>query len=1035
MKLYRFRLHPLAPWRSRWHADTLAGMLCWVHARSAGPEALERDILQPARSDRPAFVLSDACPGDLLPLPRFAAQLPATISHDVRKRLKRSPWISREAFRHLQRGEPVRPEDIVGSPALRRSTQLRNVLNRATDTTAEGGTLFSVGEWQLDRTVEYLTVYARLRSDFVEQFTELLRELGEAGFGADASVGRGQFELHGEPEVDSELDTVAGSDSLIVVSTFQPGAADPTDGVWELFTKYGKLGPDYGVEDVFKRPLVMLRPGACFRDPVGRAFVGRAIPAQELLHPDTVRQLDAGGASVVQLAFGLAVPARWPAPAAPPGGGESEPTARAAGTRPEAVPVLVLLDVEGALPVDDLLAHLPPSRSADPPRIFRLSEFGGPRVDRLGPRPAPDWTGLRLALLAMLQAARDAGRERRAHFYVHGMAPLPVFSYVGLLLSAWSGPITVINRRPDGSVDICPMQGRRVGAEFFDAVTGIDTESPVSRSGRVIVFVSNGYLAEEDKLRLFVRSGGDGVAGLVQIRTSSRQVIDRDATIAAADELARHLSLIPSAYPYQTGVALVVAGPAQLALAAGRAVNPTIITDVWLANRGGDSPSGHELAFAVGTGPSTAEGRPATAHDQPSRVDELRLVGYRSFHRARLHLEDLTVLIGRNGAGKSTLLDAFAFLRESVTDSLRNALDRRGGLREMTTRSTDGDRARAASVGLAMVVGVPDRPPHDEDDRPTDSEPAERFVPWIYGFRVRAGFESGLQIEESLRTASGGEGYVRFDDRLRTGAADAAGVRPPRDGLVLPLVADAVPEWRVVLDAVSGLRAYSLSVERLRTPSSIGISSTMAGDGGGAPETVLQLESMAPDRDWVLRHLKAVCPGIVAVRVATVAGQRRLEIEQDLADESPGGAEAPPPVRFHAGEVSDGTLRALAVLLAMRQQPAPSLVLIDELEDSLHLDALNVLLDAADATRQDRCQVVLTSHSTDVLSHPVVTPDRTRLIEWRSGRSGIFNLDPASKEMATPPDSVGSILRVNGIYPAREPAAWDEEDLFEPELT
>jgi hypothetical protein len=98
----------------------------------------------------------------------------------------------------------------------------------------------------------------------------------------------------------------------VVLSTFQPAATDPTDGAWEAFTKYGKLGPDFGLENVFKRPMILFRPGACFRSLPARGWMGRAIPMKELLAEDIVGHLNGRGAAVVHWAFGLCVPLIWP---------------------------------------------------------------------------------------------------------------------------------------------------------------------------------------------------------------------------------------------------------------------------------------------------------------------------------------------------------------------------------------------------------------------------------------------------------------------------------------------------------------------------------------------------------------------------------------------------------------------------------------------------------------------------------------------------------------------------------------------------
>lgn len=48
------------------------------------------------------------------------------------------------------------------------------------------------------------------------------------------------------------------------------------------------------------------------------------------------------------------------------------------------------------------------------------------------------------------------------------------------------------------------------------------------------------------------------------------------------------------------------------------------------------------------------------------------------------------MLLGPNGSGKSTLFDVFGFLAESMQSGLRPAWDKRGRLRELRSRESDG---------------------------------------------------------------------------------------------------------------------------------------------------------------------------------------------------------------------------------------------------------------------------------------------------------------------------------------------------------
>ncbi len=310
MHLYRFTLIPESAWRTPWQSDTLAGMLCGAVARLEGGEVLRREIIDTALAGRPPFVVSDAFPGDWLPIPAFTRLL--DWPSDLRKTVKRARWLSRESFERVQQGQPVTLKDFIHESGIHETSHLHNTISRASNTTSDGGSLYSREETYLAKDQKHLTVYVRLDDTFRELFWRAVRELAACGYGADRSAGKGQFSIGGELEAAHSLDRVDRPTGVVALSTFQPNAGDPTDGAWEAFTKYGKLGPEFGLENVFKRPLVLFKPGASFRTSKPRPWLGRAIRMDDVLAPDAVATLRTQGVEVIHYAFSLAVPVVWP---------------------------------------------------------------------------------------------------------------------------------------------------------------------------------------------------------------------------------------------------------------------------------------------------------------------------------------------------------------------------------------------------------------------------------------------------------------------------------------------------------------------------------------------------------------------------------------------------------------------------------------------------------------------------------------------------------------------------------------------------
>ena len=306
--LVRIRLRPLGVWTTPWQADSLLGAMACAWARSRGQDALQRDFLEPWRAGDPRFVVSDAFPGDSLPAP---ANLPLwDWPSDKRKAVKKHRWMTAGDFRRIQRG--TKPNLEPPSISVRDRVRLRNSVSRASNSAGDGGELFEVPFSNLSSADGHLTVFARASRNGMEILMQALELLGRTGYGADASVGHGAFELSEEPTPCPDLDNVPDADGFISLSTFQPVSADPSDGFWRVFVKYGKLAPEFHGNAVFKRPQVMLEAGACFqthRHP--KPFYGGAIGPDRLLSDGARSSLAARDVHPVQAAFALAVPMRW----------------------------------------------------------------------------------------------------------------------------------------------------------------------------------------------------------------------------------------------------------------------------------------------------------------------------------------------------------------------------------------------------------------------------------------------------------------------------------------------------------------------------------------------------------------------------------------------------------------------------------------------------------------------------------------------------------------------------------------------------
>ena len=113
--------------------------------------------------------------------------------------------------------------------------------------------------------------------------------------------------------------------------------------------------------------------------------------------------------------------------------------------------------------------------------------------------------------------------------------------------------------------------------------------------------------------------------------------------------------------------------------------------------------------------------------------------------------------------------------------------------------------------------------------------------------------------------------------------------------------------------------------------------------------------------------------------------------------------------------MSDGTLRVLGLITAVFQRPAPSLLVIEEPEASMHPGALGSILDVLRLASRSM-QVVVTTHSPDILDAKWIEARNLRILSWENGATRIARVSQAVRTaLRQHLMGAGELLRSNAL--------------------
>ena len=313
------------------------------------------------------------------------------------------------------------------------------------------------------------------------------------------------------------------------------------------------------------------------------------------------------------------------------------------------------------------------------------------------------------------------------------------------------------------------------------------------------------------------------------------------------------------------------------------------------------------------------------------KIRRLGVRNYRSIRELSLDFDDLGIFIGENASGKSTILDALRFLQVGVERGFASAVAARGGMAHLAWR---GEEPRPIELSLSLMEES------REYEWTVGIEPRGRHFTVNERVRVDAGVPPVMESD-------GGRGWWQ--------PLDGPGVEIEQSATACSLTASSVNAsfpGRGIADFVRHWRLFDLDPRLMRRDSPVSDPSGLDHYGSNLAKALYALRHSEPE----------------AFEQVVAATRSVLGMPQTIEPREEGGrfyfVQEEPGTRYpvHQSGSSSGTLRLLALMVALHASPKTGLIGIEEPENSLHPSALESLagqvLEAA-----GRVQFLLTTQS------------------------------------------------------------------------
>ncbi len=371
---------------------------------------------------------------------------------------------------------------------------------------------------------------------------------------------------------------------------------------------------------------------------------------------------------------------------------------------------------------------------------------------------------------------------------------------------------------------------------------------------------------------------------------------------------------------------------------------------------------------------------------------QLELSGFKSIKQATIDLKPINVLIGANGAGKSNLVSFFEMFQHMLRMQLELYLRKQGyannllhyGLKttsEMSSLLNIETKSGKLDLDIRLISSL--------DGMLTFSKAKTTFKAGELGIGISYDYSPSNEVDFY-------NAFYAWDEEgaLESQKTDDETVNAFIDSLKAQVNQENVDEFTLLscethsfLENTAVYHFHDTSLQsRLRQPTEISFNRFLANDGGNLASVLYKLKIAKPP--YYQRILKVI------QQIAPFFNDFVLEPEQDNTEYIKlRWRSQHSDIEFGAHQLSDGTLRAMALITVLLQpeEKLSGLIVIDEPELGLHPYALSTIIGLAKAATDYGSQVILATQSTTLLDH--FEPEDIIVVEQNDGESSFKRLN------------------------------------------